>query len=112
MMDLEILKHITASMWAMFFLGNLLVLAYCWKNDSEGSEYFTLTLKNAVFHVISSLMVFLLIEEIGAFLLSSYIPGLSENGIYHGTLSALSGMFGSLFAAWLVEMVVKKFKKK
>lgn len=114
-MELEILQHITPSMWLMFALGVIVVISYSWmtENEKEGlSKYFQLTLKNVVFHIFSSLVILLLLEEIGSVIIENFIPALNGNGLYHGTLSTLSGMFGSLLAAWIIEWGRSKFPKK
>lgn len=106
------LEHITLGMWVMFVLGILSIVVYSWKtpdSDHGTKKYFKLTIKNLIFHLVSSLMVFIAIEEVSDVIISNFIPILSGDSTYHFVVSGLTGMFGSYLVAWVIEKSKSKF---
>lgn len=105
-MEHNFLDNIDMGMWIMFGLGILSVITFSWKTqDSEKGvrKYFKLTVKNVIFHIIASLMVFLALGEIGDRILETWFPAMSGNGTYNMMLSGLTGMFGSALVALIIE---------
>lgn len=114
-MEIEILQQVTASMWVMFGLGVLVIFLYSLKVEEDASGlkgFFKLTIKNALFHIVASLVVLLLLKEISAVLIEAYIPFLKDSGMYQGTLSFLSGLGGSVLIAWAIQGIKNRFKKE
>ena len=110
---MEFLKHISLEMWAMFALGIVTVILFSWVTIDQNKgvqRYFKLTVKNVLFHVVASLMVFITVEELSNTLIEAYVPVLKDSGTYHLTLSGLIGMFGSWLVAWVIEKAKMKYK--
>jgi MFS superfamily sulfate permease-like transporter len=103
----KLFDHIDTAMWILFALGVAALLTYSWKtaNDSKGlKKYLILSVPNIVFHVIASIIVFLTLEETGEHIIRYFLTDFDPGQPYHYTLSALSGMFGSMFLALIFEL--------
>lgn len=115
-MDFEkiIIGHISIGMLVAFVIGIICLFAYAWKTSTDQSQgystkrYMRLTPPNIVFHFVASLLVLLLLHEISEVLIKNFIPALTGNSLYHNTLAAGSGMFGSVLVAKVFEYVRKK----
>lgn len=109
-----IIGHITLSMLVAFTLGIACLFVYAWKTSAEQLQgystkrYMRLTLPNVVFHFVASLLVFWILHEISEIIIQNFIPALNGNSLYHNTLSALTGMFGSVLVAKVFEIARKK----
>jgi len=112
-MEADFLNHISIGMWVMFSLGILSVIMYSWTTIDEHDgvkKYFKLTWKNFFFHLVSSFMVFICLEELSEKIIEIWIPALKASGTYHFSMSGLVGMFGSAFIAWMIEKSKSIFK--
>ena len=113
--ELIYLQHIDFGMWLLFILGVAALFAYSWKTSNETKgvrKYLNLSLPNILFHLVASIMVFLTLEETGEYLIKKFLPEFNPSQAYHYTLSALTGMFGSVFVAWILEIGKKLFGKR
>lgn len=111
-MEIDFLQSIQLEMWIVFVLGILTVITYSWKSgnrDNGVKKYFKLTIKNVLFHVISSTMVFLCLGELGEVIIKNWIPALKDAGGYYLVLSGLTGVLGSALVAWVIEIGKKLF---
>ena len=113
-MEANFLNHISLGMWVMFGLGILSVIMYSWTTIDEHNgvkKYFKLTIKNVLFHIVASFMVFICLEELSEKIIDIWIPILKGSGPYHFSMSGLVGMFGSALVAWIMEKAKIIFKR-
>lgn len=113
-MEKILFDHVTVGMAIAFAMGMLCLFLYAWKTKQETktgyntNRYMKLTLPNILFHIVSSMLVLMLLHEISEILITNYFPMLATSTIYHNTLSALTGAFGSVLVAKVFEYVRKK----
>lgn len=108
-------NHVTLEMIVMLALGILCVILYSWTSENVETgvkRYFRLQPKYISFHIVSSITLFLLLGELSGAFIEAWIPKLSGNAVYHLTLSALCGGFGSALVAWILEKRKSLFKKE
>lgn len=112
-MENIVFGHITLSMLVSFLLGILCLFLYCWKTNQASDKtnrYMNLTVPNILFHLVASFLVLNILHEISGVVIENFIPALKTDNIYHNTLAALTGMFGSVLVAWVIDKS-KKFRR-
>lgn len=101
-------EHITAKVTVAFTLGIASLFLYAWKSTTE-NKYMKLTVQNILFHIIASFMVLLGLNEISEVIIDNYIKVLDGSNTYYFTLACLTGMFGSVLVAYILEKGKKIF---
>lgn len=116
-MENTIIGHITYDMLIAFCFGIASLFLYAWKRKKESNgytikRYMVLSVPNILFHIIASLMVLWVLHEISEVIISNFMPSLNGSGTYHAVLACLTGMFGSVLVARVLELGRKRLNTK